>query len=51
MKGINIVILIAFIAFAFAMITLTLEYFQILETEISILNFSKIYPAYSFSNN
>ena len=51
MKGINIVILIAFIAFAFAMISLTLEYFQILDTEISILNFSNISPEYSFSNN
>ena len=51
MKGVTIAILIAFIAFAFAMITLTLEYFQILETEISILNLSTISPVYSFSNN
>ena len=51
MKGMNIVILIAFIAFAFAIISLTLEYFQILDTEISILNFSNISPVYGFSNN
>ena len=50
MKGVTIAILIAFIAFAFAMISLTLEYFQILETGISILNFSNISSIENSSN-
>jgi hypothetical protein len=50
MKGVTIAILIAFIAFVIALISLTLEYFQILEIEISILNLSDFFPVSNFWN-
>ena len=41
MRGINIVILIGFIAFAIAIVSLALEYLQLFEIEPSVLHLSE----------
>jgi hypothetical protein len=50
MKGVTMAILIAFIAFVIAMVSITLEYFHIFETEIFILNLPNISGIYYYSN-
>lgn len=45
MKGINIIILIALIAFVIAVVSLGWEYYQTLATETSILDLSDKIPS------
>ena len=51
MRGINIVILIALIAFAIGIVSLAWEYFQTLSLEPSIQNFPEQIQSNYFENN
>jgi len=50
MRGLTIAILIALIAFAIAIVSLALEYFQVFEIEYSIQNMFDISQRHYFLN-
>lgn len=50
MRGVTIAILIAFIAFVIAIVSLGLEFFGVLDIQNSIIHISNTYPLLDFSS-